>query len=117
VFIQVSEETVINVVNDLETRLAEADGALERQRADSYAVRTKLYEAQDRLVETTNRLQHEARIACTQNHFPSMGKIPMIRALRELYPYLMGDENAKLGLKEAKDAVDAALAAGKLPMV
>jgi ribosomal protein L7/L12 len=38
----------------------------------------------------------------------------MIKALREIYPFLMGDENARLGLKEAKDAVDAALAAGKL---
>ena len=113
-FIQVSEETATNVIADLEDRLKDANNSCDRQQLDNYAVRQKLYDTQDKLVAATTQLQHEVRMVCTANHYPTFGKIPMIKALRELYPFLMGDENARLGLKEAKDAVDAALAAGKL---
>ncbi len=112
--VQVSAETATNIISDLEERLAEADRTIAEERAANYRTRTSLYATQDQLSEMTNKLQADARMACTANHYPNIGKIPMIRLLRAVWPFVIGDEKAVLGLKEAKDAIEAAMAADKL---
>lgn len=117
-YVEISEETAINTIEDLERRLTEANESRKRQS-----------ETTDKLYDTIYALRDELstlrQVGCQMRHYDPLGTIPTVKIIRAALGYLTEEQIGEIvrskaqggrtgGLKMAKDLFDAARAGGEL---
>ena len=104
-YVSISEDTATEVIESLEKRVADRNAAIDARWAQIELLNLRNHELQEQVAALRDdNINAKPMRECPMQHFP-IGKITLIKYVRNIM---------NIGLVEAKNAVDAAIAEGRV---